>query len=183
MADSTPATAIDVAGHPRYARRWLDFSSFDDVIADARQLEQGYVRTKKWTLGECCDHLGRFMQMSLEGFPGIRLPAPLAYIVRSVALNRSLRTRRLPGGVPAPGYLRPAASGTSAEALVPASEQDCRAVEAMVALVRRVEAHEGGFARSPLFGTLSPEVWREVHLIHCAHHLGHLVPVQHAAHA
>jgi hypothetical protein len=35
----------------------------------------------------------------------------------------------------------------------------------------RFESHRGGFHDSPFFGHLTPEQWRDLHLIHCAHHL------------
>jgi hypothetical protein len=42
--------------------------------------------------------------------------------------------------------------------------------------IARFESHKGEFIDSPFFGHLTPEEWRNLHLIHGAHHLGYLVP-------
>ena len=42
--------------------------------------------------------------------------------------------------------------------------------------IDRMQTHKGSLAPSPAFGPLSPNYLREVHLWHCEHHLGFLVP-------
>ena len=42
--------------------------------------------------------------------------------------------------------------------------------------IARFEAHQGDMADHPFFEKLSKEQWRELHLIHCAHHLSFQVP-------
>jgi hypothetical protein len=43
--------------------------------------------------------------------------------------------------------------------------------------IRAFEAWDRPAADHPFFGPISYEQWREIHLIHMAHHLGFLVPV------
>jgi hypothetical protein len=40
----------------------------------------------------------------------------------------------------------------------------------------RLRTHQGEMHASPFFGYLTPQQWRDLHLIHCAHHLGYLIP-------
>jgi hypothetical protein len=42
--------------------------------------------------------------------------------------------------------------------------------------IERLRTHQGELHASPFFGYLTPDQWRRLHLIHCAHHLGFLVP-------
>ena len=154
-------------------RRALRFDTFDEVIADVRRLELGYRRAGNWTLGQACDHLARFMRFSLDGFPpGFRLPAPLAWLMRRVMLSPKSLQKPMPGGMRAPKFLLP----PPPEAGVDARAVDRAAADRLVEQCRRVKVHGGEFFPSPLFGRLRPAVWRQVHLNHCAHHLGFLVP-------
>ena len=156
-------------------RRPLSFQSFAEAAAQTRELQDGYLRCGRWSLAQVCQHLTLFMDFSLEGFPGKRLPRPAAWALRVVLLNgRSLR-RPMPKGLPAPAYLQPP-DADAGHAYGGATPADHAAADRFVAVCRRVEAHAGAFRPSPLFGKLAPDVWRRVHLKHAEHHLGFLVP-------
>ena len=146
-------------------RRTLDFADFDAVLADVERLRRdGYRRAGNWGLAQACDHLTRFMRGSLEGF-GFQFPLPVRLAGRWLILGRTLRTRRIPAGVKGPAPLMP-----------PADVDADAALRDFAETLGRVRDHAGDFHPSPLFGRMTPEQWRQVHLIHAAHHLSVLVP-------
>jgi hypothetical protein len=53
---------------------------------------------------------------------------------------------------------------------------EAAAVERFKQAIERLRAHPGELHPSPFFGYLTPQQWRDLHLIHCAHHLGFLLP-------
>lgn len=147
-------------------RRNLDFDRFEAVSADIHHLHAaGYTQVGSWDLSRVCDHLTRYMRMSLEGFP-FQLPWVLRRLVGPAILKPLvLWTHWLPAGARAP------------QALVPLrSLQEPGAVEAAIEMLHRVRNHPGRFAPSPLFGQMSNSQWRRIHLIHASHHLSFLVP-------
>jgi hypothetical protein len=147
-------------------RRKIDFSGFDALIADVEALQtRGYQKLGNWSLEQCCDHLSAMMIASLEGFQKVKLPflVHLAKPFGGLIRKRMLKTRSIPAGFKGP------------DAFLPGPAPDPAAIEKFVALCRRVETCEKFFA-SPLLGKMSAEEWRQVHLIHGAHHLSFLVP-------
>ena len=159
-------------------RTELRFETVDDAVAEARQLlSNGYATAGKWSLGQACDHLAKFTNYSLDGFPSRGLPWPLNAIARGILLSDAKLSRPMPGGLPTAPFLKP---HDAAESDGDERERDAAAVEAFAVecgrLKERVDAG-GPFAKSPLFGHLTPDRWRRVHLNHAALHLGHLVPV------
>jgi Protein of unknown function (DUF1569) len=141
-------------------RRQLDFHDFNSIGTEIDRLEKnGYNQVGQWNLSRTCDHLAKTMRMSLEGFPHrapwyVRLVAPMVK-------GRFFRKRRMPEGFPAPSGLEPS--------------DDKAAVQLCKDFLTRVcDAKE--FHLHPVFGKLSPEEWRQVHLIHSSHHLSFLIP-------
>ena len=159
--------------------RRLDFQSFDEVIADVRQLELGYDRAGQWTLGQNADHLVKFMRFSLEGFPGFHLPGPLTALVRRYALDKKRLSRPMPRGMRTPAFLRPDSPPEGNMQAIRA--HDHAAAERLVEMLKRVKYHAGEWHPSPLLGRLTPAMWRLVHLKHASHHLGFLVPQSHVS--
>jgi hypothetical protein len=149
-------------------RRPLDFRTFDEVIADLDRLQGGYRKGGNWSLGQVCNHLGLFVRGSLDGFSG---PKPRWYIrLVAPAITRwMIKKRRMPEGVKIPRHLQPA------EGL-----DDAREVQELKDLLQRFEKHHGPLHQSPFAGDASRETWREIHLIHCAHHLSFLYPADEA---
>jgi hypothetical protein len=145
-------------------RRQLDFRDFDSVAADIDRLHKnGYDKVGQWELCQTCDHLSTVMRMSMEGFPFkaawyIRLLGPLVK-------GRFFKTRRMSEGFQAPAVLIPLAAGDEKAAVGSCKE-----------LLRRVQTHSEEFHPNPFFGRLTPDEWRQLHLIHAAHHLSFLIP-------
>jgi hypothetical protein len=145
-------------------RRSLRFPDFDHVLRDVDALlAAGYTRAGNWDLAQISDHLGKVIIMSLDGFP-TRYPWPMRVVARWFALPGILRHKVFRTKMTAPQYLLPVAG------------EDRAAVERLRAAVARFTSHSGPLHPSPIFGTLSRDEWREVHLWHCEHHLSFLHP-------
>lgn len=150
-------------------RRTLDFPTFDAMLADVETLQaRGYQRMGNWTLEQVCEHLTTFMRMSLEGFPETKLTLKmrLARMLRGVILRQMLKSRKMPAGVRGP------------DAFMPGPKSDPAMIETFKQMCARMRDHAGPCKPSPLFGDLSAEQWRQIHLIHGAHHLSFLVPTR-----
>jgi uncharacterized protein DUF1569 len=146
-------------------RRSLHFHNYDEVLADADALlAKGYARAGHWGLGQVCNHLAATMEKSLDGFPSL-MPWPVRVVARWFVLKKVLRHEPFRRTVSAPAYLLP-----------PDSDDDRAGLERLRSVVARLKAHVGELRPSPVFGRLSAEEWREVHLWHCEHHLSFLRP-------
>jgi hypothetical protein len=146
-------------------RRSLRFAAYEDAIAEIDRLfHDGYEASSHWTLGQICRHLSFYLRGSLEGF-GSKLPWIVRILVGPLVLRRILRSGRMPDNAP------------TIPKSVPGEEADeAAAVAEARLLLERLARHTGELHPSPLFGKLSPQRWRELHLIHAAHHLSFLEP-------
>lgn len=145
--------------------RELRFDTIDQVRLEVEQLRRaGYERAGQWDLAQACDHLAYLMEGSLDGFT-----IQVAWLIRArfgwAVLHRILPQKKTKPGVPAPQ-----------ENIAPPNSAEAAAVERFCQVVRRFEAQQGDDHASPLFGYLTRGPWRELHLIHGAHHLGFLRP-------
>lgn len=146
-------------------QRDLIFTSYADVIREMESLARnGYRKGGSWTLGQICAHLSFYYRGSLEGFT-IQLP----WILR-VTLGRLLLKSALANQKRKPGQM------TAPQSVFEASVDDHEAVSAAVDLLRRLERNTEPLFPSALYGTLSNDQWRILHLGHSAHHLGFLHP-------
>jgi hypothetical protein len=147
-------------------RRRLAFTDFAEVNAELERLrDRGYQQAGKWDLAQTCDHLSYFIKDSLDGAT-YRVPWLLHVLFGRIALRRILSAQRMKTGVPTPQKPLPAPGGDASAA-----------VARLQRLIERLNAHQGDLHPSPFFGYLTPAQWRQLHLIHCAHHLGFLVPI------
>ncbi len=146
-------------------QRRLDFKDFNAVLAEVDRLHQGgYTKAGQWDLAQVCDHLRYFIEGSLDGFT-FRVPWLFKVLFGNLVLRRILKTRRMKSGITTPQ-----------KPLPPAGEDEAAAVSRFKQIVERLKTHTGEFHASPFFGKLTPEQWRDLHQIHCAHHLGFLLP-------
>jgi Protein of unknown function (DUF1569) len=162
--------AIDIERRPALSeplvpQRQLQFNDFAEVRAELARLRAGgYQKLGQWDLAQTCDHLAYFIQGSLDGHP-YKVPWLLKVLFGRLVLRRILNQRRMKPGVPTPQKPLPAAGGDEAAA-----------VGRLEQILDRFEAHSGEMHASPFFGYLTPQQWRDLHLIHCDHHLGFLEP-------
>lgn len=145
--------------------RALDFRDFSQVVKEIESLHRdGYAKTGQWDLAQVCNHLAYFIQGSLDGH-SFRVPWLLKVLFGRLVLRRILKQRRMKAGVFTPQKPLPAPGGDEKAAVMRLEEQ-----------MERLQTHQGELHASPFFGYLTPEQWRELHLIHCGHHLGFLIP-------
>ncbi len=153
--------------HPRE----LHFSSYDDIRRDIATLHAGSYRAlRNWNLSQVCGHLAYFFHGSLEGFDQ-RLPWLIRKLIGRPLLHAILRSGKMSTRLP-----------TLPAAVSPPDLDEAAAVNAALTLLARLAAHRGALQPSPIFGDLTVEEWRRLHMIHAAHHLRFLVPSEYAAH-
>lgn len=146
-------------------QRELAFKDFTEVCSEVDRLHrQGYEKLGQWDLAQVCDHLSFFIGGSLDGH-GFRTPWLVKALLGRMVLKRILTQRKMKVGVFTPQKRLPVPGGDEAAAIARFKE-----------VVGRLESHQGELVDSPFFGHLTPEQWRELHLIHCGHHLGFLQP-------
>jgi hypothetical protein len=150
--------------------RQLDFNDFPAVLAEVERLHRdGYEKLGHWDLAQVCDHLTYFMQGSLDGYT-FRVPWLFKVLFGRLALGLILKNRRMKAGITTPQKPLPAPGG-----------DESAAIERYRQVVERLQAHQGELHASPFFGYLTPQQWRELHLIHASHHVGFLRPKSGAA--
>src|SRR5262249_22439463 len=143
----------------------LDFRTCQGVTAELDRLHAGgYEKAGTWDLAQVCDHLTYFIQGSLDGYT-FRVPWLFKALFGRLVLRRILGQRRMKAGITTPQKPLPPPGGDEAPA-----------VARLKQVLQRLETHQGELHPSPFFGHLTPQQWRERHLIHCAHHLGFLIP-------
>jgi hypothetical protein len=143
-------------------RRPLTFTNFFDVIADVNHLRRGYTPGGNWTLAQVCRHLDIAMTNAMR--PG---PYPENTPIQNQnrpALEDILETGMLPEGIPA-----------TAEGVPPADAPES-AIDNFLVTLKKYEAHTDAYAPHRLFGDMKRFEARKLALIHCAHHLSHLLP-------
>jgi len=147
-------------------RRKLDFHDFDSVAADLERLQKnGYSKAGNWGLRQICQHLEGAFRMSIDGFS---MKGP--WIIRKILgpyvfKGRLLSKRSMPEGFKAPKAFMPSDDG-----------DETSTVQAFKVQLDRVRDHKGEFQPNPFLGPMTPDEWRQFHLIHAAHHLSFLIP-------
>lgn len=145
--------------------RLLQFTNFKEVLAEVERLHRGgYVKAGQWDLAQALDHLIYFIKGSLDGHQ-FTVPWLVKFLFGRWALRRILKQRKMKPGVYTPQKPLPAPGGDEAAA-----------VARFRNTLARFQQHYGELHDSPFFGHLTPEQWRDLHVIHCAHHLGFLLP-------
>jgi hypothetical protein len=146
-------------------RRHLDFHDFGAVGADVDNLRQrGYRKLGNWTLSQVCQHLGVAMRAALDG--GVpSAPWLFRKLLAGLFFRRLMKTRIMPTGIKVPKVLLPGPPG-----------DEEAAIKEFQTTLRRFQDHQGDIQPHPFFGPLTREQHRQLHLIHCGHHLSFLIP-------
>ncbi len=147
-------------------RRKLEYTSLEEVLADADRLSSSPVKALgNWSAGQIFRHLAIAFNGSIDGFT-----MTFPWYFRLMA--KIFRKKILAGPMPAGFNLPP----EGAKALKPpptSTEEGLADLHAAVARLDR-EPHR---AKHPVFGDLSKEEWNKVHLKHASLHLSFLVPL------
>jgi hypothetical protein len=141
--------------------RHLRFADVDSVAAEVRRLRGGYDRAGNWSLEQVCWHLDKALSTSMQ--PGPHAPAP-AGLIRRLQLKIILTTGRIPIRVQGP------------QRVMPPAQIDPAAIDDFLLTLQALGAFEGQFKPHPMFGPMDRDRFLRLHMIHCAHHLGFLVP-------
>ncbi|MEO0513108.1 MAG: DUF1569 domain-containing protein [Planctomycetota bacterium] len=167
--------AVDVRSA---ARRSIHLRTVEDIAAELDRIAAAEARgtlttTGHWTPGENLDHVVKFMEMSMDGFPE-RAPwwvRAIGTVLKPFLFARLHDANALkPGTIDNRGradFIEPTPGATSADAI----DRGRRMIE-------RLRSGERFEQRSPLFGTVTHEQWCLVHASHCNLHwsflqLGH----------
>ncbi|WP_161602140.1 DUF1569 domain-containing protein [Tautonia marina] len=146
--------------------RSLDFRDADAVIAEIRHLQHGgYTKLGKWNLAQMCDHLRQTLRMGLDGSDR-RLPWVVRTLVTGPIFRRVIKTRRMKSGIPVPKELVPTS---------PDGPDDPAAIDACIATLQEARDASGPLPKHPV-ADLTVDQWKQLNWIHCAHHLGFLIP-------
>lgn len=146
-------------------RRDISFGDYADVAREIESLQRtGYRRGGSWTLGQICRHLSFYFRGSLEGF-SFQFP----WILRVTVGRWMLKSALAPG-------LKRAGSPTAPPSIPAAESDDAPGVEEALVLLRRLESNAEPLKPSGLYGELTNEQWKGLHLSHSAHHLSFLHP-------
>jgi len=161
------STVIDtgkVAG-----RRELHFDTIEDALLDVDRLiaaerARTLTRLGNWTLGQTLGHLATWVNFSFDGNP-LKPPLIIRLILR-MRKKKFLRGR-MPVGVKIPGV----ESGTLGIDLISTDEGATRYRAAMQRLAR-----EAPTLPNVIFGPLTHDEWKQLHLRHAELHLGFMKP-------
>jgi len=151
--------------------RDLTFASMAEVRQDVETLRaNGYAKAGNWNLAQVCKHLGQWISFPVTGYP--KTGPVMTFIIvmlRNTLGKRSGREILRTGKFPSRWR-------TLKITLPPPDTDEAAAIRELDLAIARWEQHAGEFIPSPLFGRLTREEWLRMQLIHCAHHLSHLVP-------
>lgn len=152
-------------------RRALKFGSFDEILAEVERLQKdGYQQLGKWNLSQTCRHLNDWMTFPLDGFPKPPLPIQWMLTLMKVTIGKRKFKQILASGSMAPG------SPTMPQTVYQPDVDEVTAIDQFRKTIMRMRDHKGPVFPSPLFGAMDLESAHRLQFIHCAHHLGLLVP-------
>ncbi len=150
-------------------RRSLALGSLDEFrreivrLDDARN-EGTLNRAGNWSLDQCCQHLGRWIEFSIDGFP-FKYPWRFRLIGR---LIRLASWRWLVSLAVRPGFLNPpAVKAVEPDAIIAEGE----GVKYLQRQLARLEQGERMEQPSPVEGPITHEQWCYFHLRHAELHL------------
>ena len=152
--------------------RELRFENLNDLREEINRLKsENCEQTGKWNLSQICSHLECWMRFPMDGFP--RPPVMIGIIMKlmKVTVGRRFFRKIMASGKMGDG------APTAPETIFRAeSINDRESIEALMKTIDRFERHTGPVHESPFFGKMSIDECLKMQLIHCAHHLGFLVP-------
>ncbi len=160
------ATASKVQTKNVQGRRKLSFRTLDEVVADAERLVAApQVRMLgNWPLDRLLNHLTLAINGSIDGITG---KAPLPLRLLGPFIKRRVIKRGMSSGFNLP---------KDREAVAfPAAESNQAALDALRKAIKRTRS-EKMTSNHPLFGRLTDDEWRKLHLRHCEMHLSFAVP-------
>ena len=142
-------------------RRKLKFADTDAAAAEVERLRKGYTATGEWTLPQMCKHLDMAIRYSMKPAPERKNEITF---LQWVQLKLILGFGQIPSGIYAP------------KRIIPPDDTPDSAIDGFLGALREMDEFKGEFAPHPRFGKVKRKDYVRLHLIHCAHHLGFLMP-------
>jgi len=147
-------------------RRKLDYSSLEEVLADADRLSAGTVKVLgNWSEGQIFRHLALAFNGSIDGFT---MTFPWYFRLMAGIFRKKLLAGPMPAGFNLPSE--------GAKALTPPPTSTAEGLADLHAAVARLQ-REPHRAKHPMFGDLNKEQWDKIHLQHAGLHMSFLVPL------
>ena len=136
---------------------------------DNRRAQASLERAGNWSLDQCCQHLGRWIEFSIDGFP-----FAYPFIFRLIGrLVRLVSWRWLVSMALRPGFMNPpSAKAVDPDAII--AEGD--GVKYLLNQIGRIETGERMDQPSPVEGRITHDQWCYFHLRHAELHLSFLEP-------
>jgi Protein of unknown function (DUF1569) len=142
--------------------RKLNFQDVDAVIAEVKRLRGTKCeKAGNWSLEQVCFHLNVAMNNTMR--PGPHAPVEVSPELKARLANL-LATGQMPGGLKGPEIANP-----------PENVPD-GTIDQFLATLEKLKTFKGPYAPHRLFGEISTSEFSKLHLMHSAHHLGHIVP-------
>ncbi len=146
-------------------RRKLTFSSLNEVMQEVDRLMSGpYVTVGTWSFDQILKHLTEAITYSVGGYPELA-PWLIRKTIGKFIARSILKKGVFPNGIKLPKKFEPKASSD------PRAE-----AEALRAAINYFSGYTGELSLHPLAEKISRDEWTRFHCIHCAHHLGFVVP-------
>lgn len=158
------------------ARPPLKLASLDEAVTRLEHLHRGGYRSLgRWNLAQTCEHLSDWMEFMISGYP----PAPWPMRVMMWGMRRTLGPAML-RKILATGSMSRGGPTLKQTVHPAAGLEESTSLKRFRETVARFKACEGQYHASPIFGPLSAEDGWQLQLVHCAHHISLLVPLESA---
>jgi hypothetical protein len=144
-------------------RRKLKFADTEAAAAEVERLRKGYTVVGEWSLPQMCRHLDMAIRYSMKPAPERKNEITF---LQWVQLRLILAFGRIPAGIAAP------------KRICPPDDTPEAAIDEFLEALREMKDFKGEFAPHPRLGKIKRRQYIRLHLIHCAHHLGFLRPVE-----
>jgi hypothetical protein len=142
-------------------RRKLKFANSKAAAAEVARLRKGYTKLGEWSLPQTCKHLDMAIRFSMQPAPERKNESTF---LQWLQLKLILAFGWIPAGVAAP------------KRVVPDDDTPDSAIDDFLGALREMDDFKGEFAPHPRLGKIKRRDYVRLHLIHCAHHFGFLLP-------
>ena len=152
-------------------RRPLRFSALDEMLADVERIAAAeragkLRRTGNWTAGQTFGHLATWINFAYDGYPPDMKPPWFIKVILKFQKNKFVRGP-MPSGVKIPGV----EGGTKGTEPIGLDEGLTRLRSAINRLSAAAPTHP-----NPIFGPMSHDEWKGMHMRHGELHLSFLQP-------
>lgn len=142
-------------------RRKLKFATTEEAAAEVERLRKGYKQLGEWSLPQMCRHLELAIHYSMQPAPERKNETKFT---QWLLLKIILLFKRIPAGQ------------ANSKRITPPDEVPESAIDEFKDELKKMDEFKGEFSPHPMLGKIKHKDYVKLHLIHCAHHFGFLVP-------